>query len=103
VTRLCLVLAGWLAFVRQMQVSGQRLHDPLARTIAGIIAATPDGDGYVRAMLGLEGVFTHAIASHDTVITEMTSWYRRIDADGIAACLEEAALVGDSSNRSAQQ
>jgi hypothetical protein len=33
----------------------------------------------------------------------MTSWYRRIYVDGIAACLEEAALVGDSSNRSAQQ
>ena len=54
-------------------------------------------------MLGLEGVFSSAIASHDTVITEVTSWYRRIDADGIAACLEEAALVGDRNNRSAQQ
>ncbi len=104
VTRLCLVLAGWLAFVRQIQVSGQRLHDPLARTIDGIIAATPNCDSYVRAMLRLEGVFSHALSSHDTVITEVTSWYQRIDADGIAACLEEAAaLAGDSNIRSAQQ
>ena len=55
-------------------------------------------------MRGREGVFPHAIASHDTVITEVTSWYHRIDADGIAACLEEAAaLAGDSNNRSSQQ
>ncbi len=104
VLRLCLVIAGWMAFVRQKQVARQPLHDPLAKTIAEIISATPNGDGYVRAMLGLEGVFNHAIASHDTVITEVTTWYRQIDADGVAACLKEAAtLDGESNNRSARQ
>ncbi len=104
VLRLCLVIAGWLTFVRQIQLSQQQLHDPLSKTIAEIIAATPDGDSYVRAMLGLEGVFHHAIASHDMVITNVTSWYGQINADGIAACLNEAAtLDGDSNTRSARQ
>jgi fructuronate reductase len=101
---LCLVIAGWMAFVRQLHDMEQPLHDPLADRINGIISTTPDGDGYVKAMLGLEGVFSAAIVSHDMVIDTVSQWYRRIGADGIAACLEDAAALNwDSSNRSAQE
>jgi fructuronate reductase len=101
---LCLVIAGWMAFVRQLHDMEQPLHDPLADRINGIISTTPDGDGYVEAMLGLEGVFSAAIVSHDMVIDTVSQWYRRIGADGIAACLEDAAALNwDSSNRSAQE
>ena len=63
-----------------------------------------DGDGYVEVMLGLEGVFSAAIVSHDMVIDTVSQWYCRIGADGIAACLEDAAALNwDSSNRSAQE
>jgi fructuronate reductase len=101
---LCLVIAGWMAFVRQLHDMEQPLHDPLADRINGIISTTPDGDGYVEAMLGLEGVFSAAIVSHDMVIDTVSQWYCRIGADGIAACLEDAAALNwDSSNRSAQE
>ena len=101
---LCLVIAGWMAFVRHLHDMGRPLHDPLADRINGIISTTPDGDGYVEAMLCLEGVFSAAIAGHDMVTDTVSQWYRRIGADGIAACLEDAATLAlDSSNRSAQE
>ena len=90
VSRLCLVIAGWMVFVRQIHAEGQALHDPLANNITQIVSTMSDEDGYVRAMLGLEGVFSSNIASHDLVINEVTNWYRRINADGIVACLRNA-------------
>jgi len=93
VSRLCLVIAGWMAFVRQMHDKGQPLNDPLANNITQIVSTTADGDDYVRAMFGLEGVFSFDIASHDVVIDEVTNWYRQINADGIAGCLRNATIL----------
>ena len=96
--------ARWLAGLCQKDTGcGAKASRPACQDHCGDHCRNACCDGYVRAMLGLEGVFTHAIASHDTVITEVTSWYHRIDADGIAACLEEAALAGDSNKRSVRQ
>ena len=65
---LCLVIAGWMAFVRHLHDMGRPLHDPLADRINGIISTSPDGDGYVEGMLGLEGVFSPDVAGDELVI-----------------------------------
>ena len=93
VSRLCLVIAGWMAFVKQIHDKGQSLHDPLANNITQIVSKMSDGDGYVRAMFGLEGVFSSDISSHDMVIREVTNWYRRINADGVAVCMRNATTM----------
>lgn len=95
VSRLCLVVAGWMALVRSAHVDGTGINDPLADVFGKIVDAMPDGDSYVAAMLGLDGVFGPQIAEQKRVVESVAGWYRGIRSNGIAACLQSAAMAGE--------
>lgn len=95
ISRLCLVIAGWMRFIRLAHMKGEIINDPLASQFGDIMRRTVDGSDYVMAMLGLEAVFDDKIAQHDKFVTAVAQWYRRISEDGVEACLIMAARGGE--------
>ena len=91
VSSLSLILAGWMFFIRSTHLAGDIINDPLADRFITIIQDTVDGDAYVTAMLEIDSIFSPDFTRHETVIESIMNWYRKIETDGIDACLRHAA------------
>lgn len=91
ISSLCLILAGWMFFVKSEYLSGHIINDPMADRFIAIIEAAIDDDAYVTAMLKIDSIFNADLIRHDVVVKTIKSWYRQIEADGIDACLRIAA------------
>lgn len=94
ITRLCLVIAGWMFFIRAALKTGAVINDPLESLFKNISHNTPDNDAYVMAMLSIEGVFSPDLILENDIALEVKNWYRRLDANGIEKCLLFAATGG---------
>ncbi|MGB2235495.1 MAG: hypothetical protein ACPH5J_07925, partial [Candidatus Puniceispirillum sp.] len=88
---LCLILAGWMFFVKSEYLSGHIINDPLVDRFIPIIEDTPDSDSYVTAMLEIDSIFNADLIRHDAVVETIKNWYRQFETDGIDACLRIAA------------
>ena len=91
ISSLCLILAGWMFFVKSEYLSGHVINDPQVDKFIPIIEDSPDSDSYVTAMLEIDSIFNADLIRHDVVVKTIKSWYRQIEADGIDACLRIAA------------
>jgi fructuronate reductase len=91
ISSLCLILAGWMFFVKSEFMSGHIINDPQVDKFIPIIEDSPDSDSYVTAMLEIDSIFNADLIRHVVVVKTIKNWYRQIEADGIDACLRIAA------------
>lgn len=86
---LALAVTGWMAYVRGSDEAGQPLpvNDPMAPRFAEIIAAVPDGAGYVSAMLELSEVFPPELAADPLFRSAIFDSYCRLREQGVRASL----------------
>ena len=91
VSSLCLILAGWMFFIRSAHRTGDVINDLLADRFASIINDTTDTDSYVKAMLEIDRIFSPDLIRNDDVVNAIMNWYRQIETNGIEACLRLAA------------
>lgn len=90
VSGLCLIIAGWMFFIRSAHMMGDVINDPLADSFGAIVNDTIDNDAYVTAMLEIDSVFSPDLVHHDMFVSRIMNWYRKIGKDGIDACLRQA-------------
>lgn len=88
---LCLILAGWIFFIRSAHRTGDVINDPLADRFGSIINDTLDTNSYVKAMLEIDSIFKPDVIGNDDVVNAIMDWYRQIETDGIEACLRLSA------------
>ncbi|GAB2568498.1 mannitol dehydrogenase [Paractinoplanes abujensis] len=89
-----LVVAAWMRFVQGSTDDGRALplNDPLADRIRAHLAAAPSTpDGVADALLGLDTVFTPALAEDAGFRAALVEWLTAFEKHGVAATLAGAA------------
>ena len=96
---LCLVLAGWMHFVRIQARRGQKLNDPLAERLLEIGTHLPGAPHSalsaaqdVAAFLALDEVFAGELAANTNFVNALVDAYRAL-GDGSRAAVENALRV----------
>ncbi|HEX5057380.1 MAG TPA: mannitol dehydrogenase family protein [Gammaproteobacteria bacterium] len=90
VRALCLILAGWMHFVREQVRRGHKLNDPLAERLQSIGAAcTLTASHDVAAFLELGEVFAADLAGDARLVQALVEAYRSL-GDGSRAAVENA-------------
>ncbi|GID29473.1 mannitol dehydrogenase family protein [Paractinoplanes brasiliensis] len=89
-----LIVAAWMRFVQGVADDGQPLplDDPLADRIRARLAAAPTTpEGVVDALLGLDTVFTPALADDVELRAVLVEWLTALQKHGVAATLAGVA------------
>ncbi|MGK5682073.1 mannitol dehydrogenase family protein [Actinoplanes sp. URMC 104] len=89
-----LAVAGWMRFVQGVADDGRPLplNDPLADRIRARLAAAPaTPDGVVDALLGLDTVFSPALAADAELRAVLVEWLTAFEKHGVAQTLAGAA------------
>jgi len=91
---LALGVAGWMRYVGGTDDAGQSIEikDPMAETVAKIVASTEDGEPRVKALLALTGVFGEQLPHEEKVVAAILSAYA--DLQRIGAKKTVAKYVG---------
>ena len=90
VASLCLILAGWIYFIKSAYLAGDVINDPMADRFIAIIEDAIDDQAYVISMLDIDSIFSPDFIKNEAVVKDIINWYRKIDADGIDVCLRLA-------------
>lgn len=91
---LALGVAGWMRYVGGTDDAGQpiEIKDPMAETLAKIVASTADGEERVKALLALNGIFGEQLPQEEKVVQAIQAAYA--DLQRIGAKKTVAKYVG---------
>lgn len=90
---LALTVAGWIHFIREKQITGEKLTDPMAETLLDA-ARTLEGDALVDHILSEESIFDEELRREPAFRSAVTGAYRMIAEKGPRRMVE-AIVSGD--------
>ena len=93
------VLAAWMRYATGRDLAGKPLavDDPMSGQLADIVAAAPDGEALVRAMLSVEVVFGSDLGHSAALVAAVAAAMRHLECGGVGAAM--AACLGDEEEK----